>query len=73
MDNEGKSFIDELIEEAEAKEEKLMQSHLDLILIEIRNLEDSIEKNFATAAEEREIQPLVAAIYLQHSGQIPSG
>ena len=55
MDNEGKSFIDELIEEAEAKEEKLMQSHLDLILIEIRNLEDSIEKNFATASEEREI------------------
>ena len=53
--NEGKSFIDQLIEEAEEKEQKLLQSHLDLILIEIRNLENQIEKNFSTAAEEREI------------------
>jgi len=53
--SEGKSFIDELIREAEEKENKLMQSHLDLILIEIRKLEEQIEKNFNTAAEEREI------------------
>jgi hypothetical protein len=52
---EEKSFIDELIEKAEEKEQKLMQSHLDLILVEIRKLEEQIEKNFDTAAEEREI------------------
>jgi len=52
---EEKSFIDQLIEQAEEKEQKLMQSHLDLILIEIRKLEEQIEKNFDTAAEEREI------------------
>jgi hypothetical protein len=55
MKSEGASFIDELIQEAEEKENKLMQSHLDLILIEIRKLEEQIEKNFNTAAEEREI------------------
>ncbi len=53
--SEGKSFIDELIQEAEEKEQKLMQSHLDIILIEIPNLEEEIEKNFNTLAEEREI------------------
>ena len=52
---EEKSFIDELIEKAEEKEQKLLQSHLDLILIEIRKLEEQIEKNFDTAAQEREI------------------
>jgi hypothetical protein len=52
---EEKSFIDLLIEESEKKEEKLLQSHLDLILIEIRKLEEQIEKNFDTAAQEREI------------------
>jgi len=52
---EEKSFIDQLIEEAEEKDKKLEQSHLDLILIEIRKLEEQIEKNFDTAAQEREI------------------
>jgi hypothetical protein len=52
---EEKSFIDLLIEESEKKEQKLLQSHLDLILIEIRKLEEQIEKNFDTAAQEREI------------------
>lgn len=52
---EEKSFIDLLIEESEKKEQKLLQSHLDLILIEIRKLEVQIEKNFDTAAQEREI------------------
>ena len=50
-----KSFIDTLIEESEKKEQQLMQSHLDLILIEICKLEEQIEKNFDTAAQEREI------------------
>jgi hypothetical protein len=53
--SEEKSFIDQLIEEAEEKEKKLEQSHLDLILIGIRKLEEQVEKNFDTAAQEREI------------------
>ncbi len=52
---EEKSFIDKLIEKAELKEKKLEQAQLDLILIEIRKLEEQIEKNFDTAAQEREI------------------
>ena len=52
---EEKSFIDLLIEESEKKEQKLLQSHLDLILIEIKKLEEQIGNNFETAAEEREI------------------
>jgi len=50
-----KSFIDQIIEEAEEKEKKLEQAQLDLILIEIRKLEEQIEKNFDTAAQAREI------------------
>ena len=49
------NFIDELLKEAEEKEKKLEQSHIDLLLIEIRKLEEEIEKNFDTAAQEREI------------------
>ncbi|MBT8386035.1 MAG: host-nuclease inhibitor Gam family protein [Ignavibacteria bacterium] len=52
---EEKSFLDELLEKAEKKEQQLLESHLDLILIEIRKLEEQIEKNFDTAAQEREI------------------
>lgn len=52
---EEKSFIDQLIEEAEEKDRKLEQAQLDLILIEIRKLEDQVEKNFDTAAQEREL------------------
>ena len=52
---EEKSFIDQLLEEAEEKEKKLEQAQLDLILIEIRKLEEQVEKNFDTAAQEREI------------------
>ncbi len=44
-----------MIEEAEQQNKKLEQSHLALILIEIRSLEENIEKNFDTAAQEREI------------------
>ena len=52
---EEKSFIDQLIEDAEKRDKKLEQSHLDLILMEIGKLDESIEKNFDTAAQEREI------------------
>ena len=52
---EETNFIDELIRESEERDKKLEHSHLDLILIEIRKLEDEVEKNFDTAAQEREI------------------
>ena len=52
---EETNFIDELIRESEERDKKLEQSHLDLILIEIRKLEDEVGKNFDTAAQEREI------------------
>ena len=55
MKSEGESFIDQILKEAEEKDQRLMESHLDLILIEIRKLEEEIEKNFDTAAQEREI------------------
>lgn len=49
------SFIEQLIAESEQKEKKLEQAHLDLILVEIKKLEEQIEKNFDTAAQEIEI------------------
>ena len=49
------NFIDELIKESEERDRKLEQSHLDLILIEIRKLEEQIEKNFRYCCQEREI------------------
>ncbi len=52
---EEKTFIDSLIKEAEEQNKKLEQSQLDLILIEIRKLEEQIENNFDTATKEREI------------------
>ena len=52
---EEKLFIDSLIEEAEEQNKKLEQSHLDLIIMEIRKLEEQIESNFDTATKEREI------------------
>lgn len=53
--SEEKSFIDQLIQEAEEKEKRLEQAHLDLILVEIKKLEEQIEMNFDTAAKETEI------------------
>jgi arginine deiminase len=49
------SFIDELLEEAEAKEEKLNRELIDLVLIEIRVLQDQVEQNFEQAERERTI------------------
>jgi hypothetical protein len=49
------SFIDELLDEATAKEEKLNRELIDLVLIEIRDLQDQVEGNFAQAERERTI------------------
>ncbi len=49
------SFIDELLEEAEAKEEKINRELIDLVLIEIRDLQDQVEQNFEQAERERTI------------------
>jgi hypothetical protein len=52
---DGKSFIEELLAEAEANEKKLERQHIDLILLEIRNLNTEIESNFEQASRECEI------------------
>ena len=49
------NFLDELLQEAEAKEEKLSMEYADLMLIEISQLEKQIQTNFEQAAREREI------------------
>ena len=49
------NFLDELLQEAEAKEQKLSMEYADLILIEISQLEKQIQNNFEQAAREREI------------------
>ena len=48
-------FIDELLREAEEKEQKLSREFADLMLIEISQLEKQIQSNFEQAAREREI------------------
>ncbi len=48
-------FIDELLKEAEEKEQKLSREFADLMLIEISQLEKQIQTNFEQAAREREI------------------
>lgn len=50
-----KTFLDELLEEAEAKEESMLLSHVDLCLAEVGDLQSQIEKNFATAEDEVKI------------------
>jgi hypothetical protein len=49
------SFIDELLDEAEAREEKFNRELIDLVLIEIRDLQDQVEENFEQAERERTI------------------
>jgi Bacteriophage Mu Gam like protein len=51
-----KTFLDELLEEVEAKEVTLHLAHIDLILAEMKNMEDLISKNFEQT--EKEIQIL---------------
>jgi Bacteriophage Mu Gam like protein len=53
--NEEKNFLDELIAEAEAREQKVNYATVDLMLIELKKLKSEIEFNFEESAKEREI------------------
>jgi hypothetical protein len=55
MKSEGARFIDELVKEAEEKEQKLNRELADLMLLEIRNLQGEIEQVFDQAEKERTI------------------
>jgi hypothetical protein len=55
MKSEGERFIDELVKEAEVKEQKLNRELADLMLLEIRNLQEEIERVFDQAEKERTI------------------
>ena len=49
-----KIFLDELLEEAESKEEYQTEAYYDLILLQVKNLQEQIANNFSEA--EKEIQ-----------------
>lgn len=49
------SFIDELIKEAEEKEELRTAAYYDLLLLEISNLQDQIADNFSEVEKEIEL------------------
>lgn len=53
--NDNKSFLDELLEQAEAKEVTLHLAHIDLVLAEISNLEEQIQMNFEQTEREKKI------------------
>ena len=55
MKSEGANFIDQIVAEAEEKEQKLNREMADLMLLEIRNLQEEIEKTFEQAERERTI------------------
>ncbi len=55
MKSEGADFIDQIVKEAEEKEQKLNRELADLMLLEIRNLQDEIERVFDQAEKERTI------------------
>lgn len=55
MPQETVSFIDEILAEAEAKEEKQTAAYYDLLLTEILKLESEIADNFSEAKKEIEI------------------
>jgi hypothetical protein len=52
---EDKNFLDELLEEVEAKEEKMQLVHVDLVLKEISSLNAEIAKILSQAEEEKQI------------------
>jgi len=52
MVNEGHQFMEDLLNEIEEKEVEQTNAHFDLLLIEIKNLEDEIAKNFEQADKE---------------------
>ena len=55
MKSEGARFIDDLVKEAEEKEQKLNRELADLMLLEISNLQNEIERVFDQAEKERTI------------------
>ena len=55
MKSEGESFIDQIVNEAEEKEQKLNHEMADMMLLEIRNLQEEIELTFEQAERERTI------------------
>lgn len=50
--NQEVSFIDQLLADAETKDQKLIYSHYDLILMEISKLQQTITDNFSEAEQE---------------------
>ena len=52
---EESSFMDDMLKEAEEKEELQTEAYYDLVLLEIKNLNAQIEKNFSEAEKECEI------------------
>ena len=50
-----KTFLDELLEEVELKEDQQKEVYVDLLLIQIKNLQDEITTNFNNADKEIEI------------------
>lgn len=52
---EDKNFLDELLEEVAAKEEKMQLVHVDLVLKEISSLNAEIAKILSQAEEEKQI------------------
>ena len=55
MKNESENFLDELLEEAEQKEEQQTEAYYDLVLLQIKTLSGMIEKNFQEADKECEL------------------
>jgi len=55
MKSEGESFIDQLVGEAEEEEQKLNREMADLMLLEICNIQEEIERVFEQAEKERTI------------------
>jgi hypothetical protein len=49
------NFLDELLAEAEAKEEKQTAAYYDLLILEVSKLEAEITENFEEAKKEVEI------------------
>lgn len=55
VENNNRNFLDELLEEAEAREITLHLAHVDLVLAEISNLEQKISDNFLQTEQEKKI------------------
>lgn len=49
------NFLEELLKEEEQKEEKQSEAYYDLLLLQIKSLDEEIEKNFNEAEKEIEI------------------